>query len=201
MGTSNDRLREARIQAGFKSARSAAIRHGWTPSTYASHENGQTDVPKDAAADYAKAYGVTAEWILFDGVRHARKGTRGLPTVPLAGYVGAGATAYFTAAGELGEVEAPEGSSKATVAVEIRGDSLGALFDRWLVFYDDVHRPMTSELIGRLCVIGLEDGRILIKKPQRSRTKGLYHLISNVEPPIFDVAIEWAAKVRAMVPR
>lgn len=204
MEDSNERLRDARKRAGFKSARKAAQRHGWVISTYASHENGQTAVPQDAATAYAKAYGVTPEWILF-----AKKPGKPISSsrpkiVPLVGYVAAGAETIFTPAGELGEVDAPEGATAATVAVEIRGDSLGALFDRWLVFYDDVRRPVerNSDLIGRLCVIGLEDGRIVIKKLRNSRTKGLFHLISgNNDPPITDVAIEWAARVRNMVPR
>lgn len=122
-------------------------------------------------------------------------------TVPLVGYVGAGAEAHFTAAGELGEVEAPPGATDRTVAVEIRGESLGAMFDRWLVYYDDVRRPITPDLIGRLCVVGLEDGRVLIKKPMRSRARGLFHLLSQTEEPILDAAVEWAARVTAMVPR
>lgn len=121
--------------------------------------------------------------------------------VPLVGYVSAGAAANYTAAGELGEVEAPADVTDSTVAVEIRGDSLGSFFDRWLVFYDDVRRPLTTDLIGRLCVVGLEDGRVLVKKPQRSRTKGLFHLFSQTEDPILDASIEWAAKVKSMVPR
>jgi hypothetical protein len=64
MGDSNDRLKEARENAGFKSARSAALRFNWTPSTYASHENGQTPVPVAAAEEYALKFGVTAGWIL-----------------------------------------------------------------------------------------------------------------------------------------
>ena len=85
-----------------------------------------------------------------------------------------------------------------TVAVEIRGDSLGAFFNRWLVFYDDVRRPVTPDLIGELCIVGLEDGRILIKQIQRSKTEGLFNLISSTEKPIADVAIEWAARVNSI---
>jgi len=55
MNDSNDRLRQARGRAGFTSARSAALRFGWTPSTYASHENGQTPVPAGEAPKYARA--------------------------------------------------------------------------------------------------------------------------------------------------
>lgn len=64
MGESNDRLKAARERAGFDSARQAAIRFGWTISTYASHENGQTPVPQKAAEKYAAKFKVSAGWIL-----------------------------------------------------------------------------------------------------------------------------------------
>jgi hypothetical protein len=124
-------------------------------------------------------------------------------TVPLVGFVGAGAEAHYydRQQDELDRVPAPDGMSPETVAVEIRGESLGALFDRWLVYYDQVERPVTPELIGKLCVVGLADGRVLIKKIQRSKARGLFHLISNTEAPLTDVAIEWAARVTSMQPR
>lgn len=64
MDESNNRLRKARLDAGFKSARGAAILHHWTPSTYASHENGQTPVPTESAKAYAKAFKVDPAWLL-----------------------------------------------------------------------------------------------------------------------------------------
>lgn len=65
MGETGERLKSARKNAGFKSARAAALRFKWNPSTYASHENGQTDpVPNDAAFEYAKAFKVSPLWIL-----------------------------------------------------------------------------------------------------------------------------------------
>jgi hypothetical protein len=62
---SSARLKKAREAAGYQSARQAALKNGWTPSTYASHENGQTAVPSKAAEVYAKAFHSTAAWILF----------------------------------------------------------------------------------------------------------------------------------------
>ncbi len=123
--------------------------------------------------------------------------------VPLVGYVGAGAEAHFygTADDPDETVPAPDGATPSTVAVEIRGESLGALFDRWLVFYDDRREPVTQDLMGRLCIIGLADDRVLVKKLRPSRTNGLYHLLSNTEEPILDTAVEWAARVKIMVPR
>jgi transcriptional regulator with XRE-family HTH domain len=135
---------------------------------------------------------------LYDEVIEAR---HDIETVPLVGYVAAGAAAHFTNGGELGRVEAPKHATKDTVAVEIRGESLGPLFDSMLVYYDEVRSPVTPDMIGRLCVVGLNDDRVLIKKITRSRTPGLFHLLSNTEGPILDVEIAWAAKVRSIEPR
>jgi len=124
-------------------------------------------------------------------------------TVPLVGYVGAGAEAHFYAVsqGELDRVPAPDGATPDTVAVEIRGESLGALFQHWLVFYDDVRSPITSDLIGKLCVVGLPDDRVLVKQIKATRDAGLFDLLSNTEEPIRGAVVLWAAKVRNMVPR
>ncbi len=123
--------------------------------------------------------------------------------VPLVGYVGAGAEAHFYAVsqGELDRVPAPDGVTPDTVAVEIRGESLGALFQHWLVFYDDVRSPITSDLIGKLCVVGLADDRVLVKQIKASKHPGLYDLLSNTEDPIRGASVLWAAKVQSMVPR
>lgn len=124
-------------------------------------------------------------------------------TVPLVGYVGAGAAAHYyaVAQGALDDVPAPDDSTPDTVAVEVRGESLGPLFDRWLVFYDRVQRPVTPDLIGKLCVVGLADERILIKKIRAGR-KGRFRLLSTPpEPPIEDAEVEWAAPVKLMTPR
>jgi hypothetical protein len=119
------------------------------------------------------------------------------------GYVGAGAAAHYyaVAQGDLDEVPAPPGATENTVAVEVRGESLGPLFDRWLIYYDDVRRPVTADLIGKLCVVGLADDRILVKKIRRGRN-GLFDLVSNTDDDVIrDAVIEWAARVKIMVPR
>lgn len=75
MDTMNSRLRHARIQAGFQSARAAALRHGWSTSTYAAHENGQNGFDAKTALTYAKAFGADPGWIVigiesFDTTNH-----------------------------------------------------------------------------------------------------------------------------------
>lgn len=201
----HERLTDARKSAGFSNKRNAAAALGISEISYAQHENGTRGFKRDSAERYARKFGVSLEWLLTGkGPRERRPLPSGdaKRTVNLVGYVGAGAETHFFANDEpLDEVDAPDGTSDTTVAVEIRGESLGSFFDRWLVFYDDVRRPVTTDLLNKICVVGLEDGRILIKKIQRSKAKGLFHLLSQTEGPILDVAIEWAARVKVMVPK
>jgi DNA-binding XRE family transcriptional regulator len=60
------RLKRARIKAGYKTAKAAAERLGMSTTTYRSHENGQTPVPARLAKRYARAFHVSANWLLFD---------------------------------------------------------------------------------------------------------------------------------------
>lgn len=102
MGDSNDRLKEVRIKAGFTSARSAAIRFGWNPSTYASHENGQTPVPQKAAAKYAPKFKTTPGWILTgeSPVDHDL-----VVTAPILSWVSAGKLTDLRSIHRLEEIE------------------------------------------------------------------------------------------------
>lgn len=65
MGQMSERLREARVAAGYSSASAAARAHGWGVSTYIAHENGQNDYRPDQAQEYAKAFKSSAEWLLW----------------------------------------------------------------------------------------------------------------------------------------
>jgi hypothetical protein len=205
MTTRGERLRIAR-EKRFKSARAAGKAMGIAVSTYGAHERaeapGGRDYGPNEALRYGRFFGVTPEWLLTGRKPFPSDEPEQPPArkVRVVGYVGAGAEAhlYAVAQGDLDEVDPPPGLTEDTVAVEIRGDSLGAFFNRWLVFYDDVRRPVTPDLIGELCIVGLEDGRILIKQIQRSKTEGLFNLISSTEKPIADVAIEWAARVNSI---
>ena len=123
--------------------------------------------------------------------------------VPLVGYVGAGAEMHFYAFADSPNefVPMPPGGNDSTVAVEIRGSSLGSIFDTWLVYYDQVHTPPTPNMLGKLCVVGLADERVLVKRLRRGSAPGFYNLESNTEGLIEDVEVVWAAKVKIMSPR
>jgi transcriptional regulator with XRE-family HTH domain len=164
-----------------------------------------TDLLNGSRRLRAEEISVIAEYLGIEPPRLVGGGRPSHPVgrVPLVGYVGAGAIAHFYADGQgpFDDVEAPDTASPSTVAVQIRGHSLGALFDNWLVFYDNLHDPADENLVGRMCVCGLADGRVLVKALKRSQIPGHWTLLSNTEPPIYDVVLDWAALVREMRPR
>lgn len=65
MSSQAARLKEARIQAGFDTAKEAAEHFGWKVSSYAAHENGQNKLKVDVAERYSKAFNVPKEWLLL----------------------------------------------------------------------------------------------------------------------------------------
>jgi transcriptional regulator with XRE-family HTH domain len=210
------RLRKARNAARLTQAQLASA-VGVTSQAVSQWERGETlpeirNIPRIAAAlglNAAELIGMLGEDARDDPLAAPARSisddgeSSTAPTVAVVGYVGAGSKAHFyaVAQGSLDEVAAPAGATARTVAVEIRGDSLGVLFDRWLVFYDDVRSPVTADLVGKLCVVGLADDRVLIKRLKRGKTPGTFTLISERDDPITDVAVEWAAMVKNMVPR
>ncbi len=190
MGNNLRALRENRLWSQDQAAQAL----GTTRNQYAKLEGGSRRLSDVWIGRAAAAFGVDAGEVVTD--------RRGL--VPLAGYVGAGSEAhlYGDSQGPLDEVQAPDDATSNTIAVEIRGDSLGALFDGWLAFYDDVRSPLTDDLLNRLCVVGLDDGRVLVKMVSRSRANpNLFDLQGQFGPPISDVAVRWAAPVKSIVPR
>ncbi len=190
------------IRDGLKETRKTrsglAMALGRSPSAITDLLNGSRRLRAEEIAIVAEYLGVEPPRLVGGG-----RPQHPLGRVPLVGYVGAGAIAHFyaDAQGPFDEVEAPDSASPSTVAVQIRGHSLGALFDNWLVFYDDVQEQPDDRLVGRMCVCRLTDGRVLVKGLKRSQVPGLWTLLSNTEPPIYDVALDWAAIVREMRPR
>lgn len=205
-----DRLRSARKTAGKTQAQLAAAT-GVTAQAVSGWERNEAMPAPDKIPTIARIVGRTSDWLLegdephvsSDEVAVALMSSENPITVKVKGYVGAGSEAHYyrLADEDYEEVPAPDGATDQTVALEIKGTSWGPLMESWLVFYKDVHSPISENLLGHTCVVGLADDRILIKKIIRDGHGG-YRLLSNSsEPPIENAQIEWAAKVTDMRPR
>lgn len=199
MGESSDRLRMARERAKFKSARAAALRHGWTVSTYASHENGQTDVPSKEAKKYAKAFKVSAGWILTgDGPMAAQN------LVKLMGYIGAGAeiTPEHEQVPEdgLDEIELPYAIGVDAVAFEVKGPSMLPKYDPGALIVCSSSPRNPDDFIGAEVAVRTTNGNRYLKKLRPGSRRGVYTLESFNDDPIRDVKIAWLGQVLAIIP-
>lgn len=120
-------------------------------------------------------------------------------TVPLLGFVGAGAEliTFDVHAGDeqLEEVERPNGSTDTTVAVQVRGDSMKPAYkDGDILYYDTQENGRLEHLIGHDCIVRLADGRTYVKELRL--TNGQVWLHSHNAEPMLGVQVMWAAKVK-----
>lgn len=220
--TRGDRLRAVRTAKGMSQG-AVARALGIAQSTYSAHERAQSpggrDYNPEEAREYARFYKVQTSWLVtgegnppkFLGGAEHLDSEHVLPPAGerkktlIKGYVGASTGAgalYNFAHDQFEEVDRPDFATERTVAAEIKGKSLGPLMDGMLVYYEDVRSPVTDDMVGSVCVVGLSDDRILLKKIVRG-PNGTYRLLSNTgdDDVIENAKIEWAARMIAIAPR
>ena len=198
MGESNERLRKARERAGFGSARSAAMRFGWTISTYASHENGQTPVPQKAAETYAPKFKTTAAYILTgEGSPEAQN------IVRIMGEIGAGGAItpeYEQVPAEgLSDIECPFPLPDDAIAFRVEGISMWPRYDPGDVVIVRNREGDPDSVLGLEVALRTAKGQRYLKRILRGKSKGLYDLESHNAEPIRNVRIAWVSEVHAVI--
>jgi SOS-response transcriptional repressor LexA len=187
------RLEAARISRGFQTAKDASRFFGWVYESYIQHEQGVRGIGRQSKK-YAEAFRVGEGWLLT-GEGQGPKGAA-IRMIPIVGYVGAGAEVIPLDEGAIDEIECPWSElAPDTVAVRVRGDSMApAYYDRDLIFYERQETDV-RHLLGKECVVALDDGRRFVKQLRRTGT-GEWYLHSHNAEPILGIKISWAAKVR-----
>jgi phage repressor protein C with HTH and peptisase S24 domain len=200
MGDSSDRLKQARIRAGFKSAREAAIKNRWKPSTYASHENGQIpEVPRDAAIIYARAFKVSPSWILTGEGRLAAQNM-----VRVMGRIGGGAKIdpeyEQVPEGGLEEIELPMPVGPDAIAFEVSGQSMAPRYDAGTIIVCTSDSKDPEQFIGAEVAVRTTTGARYLKKLRATSRKGVFTLESFNAEPIENVKIAWLGEILWIVP-
>jgi phage repressor protein C with HTH and peptisase S24 domain len=203
----SDRLRRARIDAGFERQRDVFERFPeWNRNTYKSNENGNAPFSFEQAKAYAKAFAVRAEW-LYDGTGPAN-GKRLEPGYPLVGKVGAGGEGLYDddyaqgAAADYIEPLPGMPVEAEIIALETDGDSMAPLvLDGDLAFFGPIRKDV-DQLLNKRVMARLEDGRKFFKILKRGSEPGLYTLrsLNPSTPDIEDVRVSWVLPYRGSRP-
>lgn len=201
MSTLADRLREARERAGFGTASEGAEAAGAKVPTYIQHENGTRGFPAAKARRYARAFGVTPEWLLYGTPMKGRGG------IPIVGYVGAAAEFFgfddYAMGAGMEEIDPPPDAPRTAVAVVVRGDSgYPMIRDGWvLIYWEKFDDP--SLVLGENCFVRTKDGRTLVKMIEPGTEPGRWTLnsMNASTAPIRNVEIEWAAPIAHIISR
>lgn len=188
-----DRLKQARLKAGYDEIVKAARALKLHPQNWADHEARRRKIQEKHARVYAKKLNVDWVWLLTgQEITDRRK-------VPLKGYVGAGAQVHAIGAQDLDYIDAPPGADDDDIAFELRGVSMPPFREGGYVLARPV--PDVSDVLGRLAVVDLDDGTRWFKQVMPSAVPGRHTLVS-LQPgaePMLDVRIVAVAKFHIYV--
>ncbi len=194
--TPSERLRAARIAAGYETVMAAAQAMGANYSTYAAHENGEKGLTR-AGVRYARFFRVSLDWLLT-GRGEMRGASEAL--VPVIGVVAAGqASIPAEAEGDLlGHVAAPAGES--VHAFRVQGESMWPRFLEGEFILVDARPVNPQKLLGRYAMVQLMDGARMLKIIRLGSRPGLWTLESHNAPPLTDVELLAAWGWRGTLP-
>lgn len=172
----------------------AAEAMGMSLGGYRKLEYGERQLKLAQIQAAAKAFGVSPAQVVDPQEQ---------PILDIVGRVGGstdGGILQDTDHGPFGQIEAPVGASGTEAVVEVSGHSMGIYApDGSLILYDNRHDPPHDDMLGEVCVVGLPDGRTLVKRLLRGSRRGLFDLESIVGDTIRDQRVDWAAVVQVVV--
>lgn len=197
--TMGDRLKLARVKAGYDSARKAAIAFGWPTSTYGAHENGQNNFSPEEAEKYASAFDVDDAWLLTGRGRQAEE-----QTVKVIGRIGAGGS-IDTSTEQIG-VDDPLYEIRVSglliddpIAYEVMGESMVPRYDDGDIVIVSARGVEIDNIVSREAAVRTRDDARYLKIVEEGSKPGLYDLISHNARPIRDAEVVWASRVAHVI--
>lgn len=122
-------------------------------------------------------------------------------TVPVVAYVGAGQIVYAiddNAKGQgMEEVDCPPGiDPDYVIALKVQGDSMYPKYESGeILYYRRDVLGMNGDCLNKICVLGLRNGQVLVKKLRKGTIKNRFNLESYNAPTIENAEVEWCAPV------
>ena len=219
MDLPSDRLKHARIRAGYSSAVEFAREKNLPEVTYRAHEAGTRNFKIQGAKAYAQALGVTWQWLMFGDERGLGKAaaqhqpvpgllaTIQVPAYDLTAAAGSGRAVLEDAPSNfvsfpsdwVREFSGPTAASEALALLTVAGDSMLPTLahgDQILV-----HRTPAPPSLDGIYVLRFGED-LLVKRVRLNPATGAVTLISDnaaLYPPIEDVKAQDLAMVGKVV--
>ncbi|MEH3146856.1 MAG: peptidase S24 [Methylobacterium frigidaeris] len=204
-----ERLRLARIAAGYRSAREAALQSVWPESTYRAHETGTRTIGQDDAERYAAQFrrcgvAVTAKGLLFGDDEAEEPPADGAQVVAVKGVISAGGliatgSEQDAEGGDLVRIEIPFPVPHGTVAFRVAGTSMYPKYEPDDVVLCSAIGEGPETLVGRYAAVTTVEGDRFLKKILRGSRRGTYHLESHNAPLMPDCRLIWASGIISTV--
>lgn len=187
MTDQHERLKEARLKAGFKSAADGARFIGVPVEGYRHHENGIRGYNYDKAERYARAYKTTPEWLMGGKQKSVPElGPRQTRPVTLLSWVGAGRL------GPVAPIESVESSGTLMVERLPPGEFVGlsvegASMDRVAIDGSTiiVNRKDKTLVSGKFYVFVASDGEATFKRYRANPERFVPYSTNPDEEPIY----------------
>lgn len=113
--------------------------------------------------------------------------------VPVAGYIGAGSVVTLMPAGTHDTVLAPADVPAGSFAVQTR--IVTSPSDGWIYFVSGQQQP-PNDLLDRLCILAIADGRLLCAMLRRGYKQRLFNLVLLPDGGVLEnQEVAWAARV------
>jgi hypothetical protein len=166
-------------------------------STYASHENGQTPVPQDAAAVYAKAFKTSVAWLLTGE-------NPGNDIVQVDGAVLKHGSVDLFRIKDSPWVQLPFGIIPGTIVLQVRDGGMAPRYEVGDIVLVDENNPdvgafSISEVVDEEVLVTTEPGDVFLKRLRRAKRQGLYDLEGTNSPTLKNVVVVRAHLVIATI--
>ena len=189
-----ERLRQARIAAGYQRPVDAVRAFGWNRSTYNGNENGSRGIPRDRLEEYSRAFRVSPDWLASG--RGAMRAGRQMIRIE-GDVIEHGTIIERGETQEIEEIECPSGFDASQFAgYRVRGDSNLPLWEDGDVII--ARRPSRdfAALIGKRCIVTLDTGtRRILRRLLSGSQPGVFTLISYTLAPRQDVELLDVAEI------
>ncbi|NKB59504.1 MAG: helix-turn-helix domain-containing protein [Alphaproteobacteria bacterium] len=122
--------------------------------------------------------------------------------VPIVGYVGVDAEVILVDDNSAQTVICPRGlDPEQTIAIEVREGSMFPIEDGWVLFFTRSYEGVPIDAVGHFCAVKIANsGAMLVKHLRLGSQANRFTLFSASAGPLENIALDWAARIRAMLP-